>query len=715
MAAQKPPQAIPFGGLLTRGSPVARPPQSSIRCQDFRLMPGVPGKLPYLRNRGGKTFRMTNAGGQYLKFYEWTGQTYGTANIALYNTDGGLGKWKKVDMTTQPYTNADIYIMPGSPSTQESLVGVRNKVFFTNGWHGVRDGATSKPPLSSWDGTTIRFVGLDAYCPSGTYPTAAMTLGAGNNNIIYWVDIWVGLFNSTTQHYSNAVYAGRVATPGAGTINVTNLTRLTHVSNNGTEEAELKYVFYASIDGGETAYLVLNSALTAPFQVAVATASASLSIGTLSPQGFVLDLTQERPIENTPPRYPTYMSYANGRVYGAFSGLSAGVAANKQLPGPRGTFYPDFDYPTGSKGSGFIGWSASADDQTSSDFVGIPEESWPTKNRKYTPKGENPIIVEGIEGTSMVLVLTNLGSYVLYEAADGLHQWVTVNPTDGITGNGESFVLTPRGPVWITQRLQLVMYDLLTNKLTYLSTDFDEYLSAPVYGGQISTADYIRDPHQQLDYYEAWLPNSSHSSVVYDFSLGMASTKTSGAIVRTARSMRDANGATHHVLALANDGPLLTQETDPITGLIPTRDELTSGVFTEISGDYITQWMCFDDPRLRKSLSDIDLIGDGELTQVLGPGIPLAVSCWMDFDDSEEIPLSLEKTLQSNNDCDHNYKARARDLNFFWIKLRFRLTGHGSDQTTYAQGSSSNGEVPPNFYGCIYDAAITQPLTANRP
>lgn len=705
MAVQKPPYNIPFGGVVTKGSPLARPPQSAIRCKNFRLMPGVGGSSPYLRLRGGKIFRMANAGWSIYKFYEWQTPKLGIKAIGLFESDGGVGSWRNIDLSTNPYTNTVIYTYPSNAGTENPCVGVKNKFLFVNG-RGTRTGTESQPPMCSWDGTTVRYVGIDAYCPGGN-PTAAMAIGAGVNNIIYWVDIWVGLLNTTTQHYSNAVYAGRVSTVGTGTITVSNLDRLKIAYNNTTERGELQYVFYASVDGGQTSYLILNSSLNGPLTAAAFTVtSQSLSLTSLSPQGFVLDYTQERPFENYPPRYPDCLTYGNGRVYGGFSGNAFGSPGDAHLLGPNGQYYNDFAYPVTDVGTGYVGWSATADDVSANDFVGVPEESWPLRNRKYTPDGLAPVRVESIPGTSMVLVLTGLGTYLLYEAADGLHQWVTLSDTDGVAGFGDSYVSTPRGPMWLTQRLQLVLLDRQSLKLSFLSEDFDEILSAPIYGGQAITADYIKDPHQQLDYYEVWLANASHSSVVYDFAAGgVAYTKTSSLAVFRAGSLRDPQGRAHHLLS-GIDTPVYSQETDAFNGTIPTRDEITQGAPVDFTGDYVTQWMCYEDPRVRKLLTDLDAIGDGELSAQLNAR-PLVMSYWVDFDNSLEIPLTPEKTLQSSNDCDQNYKARLRDGNFFWIKFRFQLNGHGTEQASYAQGASATAEVPPDFYGCIYNAALT--------
>ena len=61
------------------------------------------------------------------------------------------------------------------------------------------------------------------------------------------VDIYVGLHNTSTGHYSNGVKAGTVtgdSTITASTITVSDLDKLTVAYHAAAEQAELKYVFY---------------------------------------------------------------------------------------------------------------------------------------------------------------------------------------------------------------------------------------------------------------------------------------------------------------------------------------------------------------------------------------------------------------------------------------------------------------------------------------
>jgi len=667
------------------------------------MPPAVAGGKPYLRLRGGRNINYTGANGSnVVQFHEFrkVSQAGAIYDIALHY-DGSATKWKLFNTGSL----TDILTVTGAPQTRSAIASVRSKCFMYNG-KGSRS-TNSLPAFSSWDGTTVRYVGLDAFCPSGSTPVASFTAGSGHNTITDFVSIYVALFNSTTQHTSNGVYAGTLSTPGTGTISVSALDNLVPAYNNSTEQGELYYVFFATIDGGQTAYQILNTALTAPYMVAIGSTTTNLSLSTLVPQGFVLDLTQERPIENYPPRPMSIIAYANGRVYGVLGGGGTGSAV--VLPDSGGNYYKDFTYTETLNEIGAVCWSAGADDSTQNDFVGVPEESWPIRNRKFTPNAETPTILDSAPGGNQVLVVTANGTFLLYEAADGLHQWVTVSDHDG-AANMNSYVPTPRGPMWLTQKQQLVLLDATTFELKKLSEGFDELLSSPLsYGPTGACADYLWDPHSLIDYYEVW--RADGSSVVYDFALGGMAYEKSGPLVTAAKTMFTSSGLRGHFMAGQH---IYTQEADPITKLIYTRDQLSSGVFTEINGDYITQWMCFGEPRDRKKFTDMDVTGDGATSAELGAS-PITFSYYVDLTNAA-TSVALTKSNQSTTD--DNYKARFRTGNFFWLKLRIQLAGHGGDGVqfqTYPEAASYDGELVPSAFGTIFEIAPTENLSGNRP
>lgn len=710
MGSQVAPKALAIGGLVTKGSPVDRPPDSSVRCRDLRIMPGAPGRKPYLRLRGGKKRQYVETTTTFNGLFEWSGQQVSTKILGARNTIAtGITDWVSLSITGAYSVTSLASAGTGVPITA-SPAFVRTKVFLPTNTYGR--GASSVPPLRSWDGTLVRHVGLDAFLVGGN-PTATFAAGAGSNTILTSVDIWVGIYNTTTGHFSNAVFAGRLSTPGAGTITVANLGRLVTSSNNATELAELRYTFFASIDGGETAYNILNPSLNGPFVVSIGTGSTTLSITGAVPQGFFLDLTQERPFENYPPRPMFNVVYAGGRVYGIPAIAYGGTPA--YLSGPGGSVYADFTYLPTKSISGAIVFSASSADVSDRAFTGVPEESWPLRNVKYTPNGQQPVHIDVIPGTGQVLVLTANATYLLTEMADGTHVWSTVSDVDGMSSAQVlSFASTPRGPIWLTQNNVLVMLDKDSHTLRFLSDDFDDYLI----GLSATAADYLRDPRNDIDYYEVWAAGGR--SIIYDFAAGgVAWEKTTQSGVTAARSMKDSSGNLHHMYAVAATG-LFTQEADPYTGIIATRDELATAIFTDPSGDYISQWLDFGDHRDRKALTDFDIIGDGEvsdsLTVVAGTDSvrPLTVTCYTDLGVDEQT-LDLVKSGQAKNNADFNYKARRVSINSFWVKFRVQIVGHSADGvTTYSSTIRTDSDIPPPIYGCIYEIAPTCTLTGNR-
>lgn len=714
MGLQAPPTKIPIGGLLTSGSPLDRSPDSSVRCRNFRIMPGAAGRGPYLRLRGGRKRRLalTDADRIY-SLYEWSGQGFATKCVGRYDSNGGASLWADIDLDGGTFALTPL-VSVGAVPTHVFPLGVRDKLFLPTNSYGRGTGTAIK----SWDGTTVRNVGLDAYVLGGN-PTVSFAAGAGNNTVLTKVDVWVGLYNSYTTHYGNAVYAGRITTTGAsGTITVGNLTRLQHQSTNATELAELFYVYYASIDSGETAYLVLNSTLDGPLKTAVGTASQSLSVTVLSTQGFILDFTQERPYTNFPPRVVSAMAYANGRVYAnGISGAFSSVQPPK-LKGPNGVYYSDFQYLPSKLTSGSVVWSSSAADTSARNFVGVPEESWPVTNRKFTPNGEVPLILASVQGSNHVLVITQSSTFLLTESADGLHTWDTVNDDNGIyptIGGPTTFVKVGQGHMWLTQNRQLALFDHQTLSFRILSENFDAYLVS----GEPLAADYLKDPRNGIDYYEIWF--TSGISVVYDFGAGgTAWQKTTSAFVSAAATIRDASGRRHHLYVVFNSG-MFSQEADYSTGLIATRDELSPATFTDPTGEYITQWMDFGDHRDRTRFTDLDIVGDGEVSDQLStaaggaPTRPLSAAYYVDFDDTEHF-MDMKKSTQSQDNQDHNYKDRTNLGNPFWLKLKLTLAGHGADgPSTYTPNATTDAEIPPNFYGCIYEIAPTAVASGNRP
>ena len=550
--------------------------------------------------------------------------------------------------------------------------------------------------MSSWDGTTVRYVGLDAYCPSGN-PTPVFTPGAGNNEIITSVTIYCGLYNATTGHFSNGWFCGTLDTPGTGTITVTGLAYLTAAYHNVTEQAELHRVFYATIDGGEVPYLILNATGTDVHMEDLGATSTNLSLTALAEQGFILDYTQEMPTQNFPPRPLRLACYSNGRVYGAL------------MEGGSGTAYRDFQYTVATRELAAVVWSTTADDYYDRDFCGVPEEAWPLQNRKYTPNGEVPLILDQGPAQNQVLIITKTGTLLLNETADGLHTWDTRSDTDGILAP-ETYVRTPYGPMWVTQNKQIVRFNLATRSLEALSSDYNEILTWPGYAPIGKCADYLRDPANQIDRYQVW--RTDGSSVIHDFAIGGQAYEYTGDVYVTAKTVLDSYGQIHHLAANAS---IFTQEGNPYSRLIPTREQAADGSFGEVpEGDWIGQWVDFGDRSVRKEFREIEVVGDGDESLALGRS-PVTLSWYGDFTADERI-IELVKTAQDDSDM-VAYSGKAKDGNRRLFKFRVRLAGHSADgfYEYSSAGGSLTGDLPPASYGSVFEMAVVQnPSGANR-
>jgi hypothetical protein len=366
-------------------------------------------------------------------------------------------------------------------------------------------------------------------------------------------------------------------------------------------------------------------------------------------------------------------------------------------------------------------WSGAASQITGSDFVGVPEECFPYTNRKYPPNGEYPIKIDATPGGQQVLVLTINGTFILTESADGLHEWETISDTLGCL-NANSYQRTPRGPMWLTKRRQLVMLNIQTSQLEVLSEEFDKLIISSGYYNVSAGSTYINDPQNSLDCYKVY--RSDNTCVVYDFNFcpnqlsgrgGMAYEEQANTC-DAAGFLRDSFEGMHYIYASGKS--LFSQEGDPHNlGLIPCRDEFSSGVYTEIDADYISQWLYLPDRLERTRMTEIDLIGDAQDSATLGTS-PVTITFYTDLK-SESNLLTLSKALQSQSNL--HFQARTRTSNPFYFKLRIQFAGHSADLDSqyFLDSDAAGGELSPsdldNCYGCVYAVFVDMKPSGGRP
>jgi hypothetical protein len=725
-------EQLEFRGVYTAGNPIQRPRNTAEVCEDFRVMPGG-----FLRLRSGRVLRSSGypIGGTVLQIAPlvvpyYYGLLYGAdSHIVQIVLANGTVVWEFMLVNCDPADAGPPYAIIDPANRVETIIGtydggfsathqaafvnVANRPVFYNGL-GVRSATESKPPFSSFPAfqtdaqCSARYFGLDCYVPSGDGPVATHVAGDGHNNWLTSMKFYVGLWHRPTDHYSNGVISMQFYNPpagGTGTVTVHELHRLSYAAHpaggsTDSEESELYYVFYATIDGGQVPYLILNPTLDGPYAVPVTENSASLSIDPRSDTGFTLDLTHEMPTENFPPRPMRTLAMVNGRMYGALmpGGFDAGTE----------TIIPHvFTYKPADRDLSAVVWSAAAGDNLGSDFLGDPLQSWPYSNIAYTPNTEAPVIVAPSPGTDQekaiaVLVLTRSGAFFLQEQVDGIHEWSTISRVHGI-GNPASLRATTYGTVWVTQRNQIVLLPIGSSTIQILSDEYQNLLD-----GKVLCADYILDPLALTDRYQVWMDNGK--TVCHDFGLpspGKAYSATNHDFTAATTTV-DKAGRTHHILAKTN---FFTHEWQPEGG-IPTTD-----AGSEITGTYVRNWDDFGDADVRKELPMVDLIGDGDTAASLGSS-PLTVEWYGDFEQVTDLNKKTvigERTVQSTTNPTFRYKLAA--ANKFWYKLTFKLKGHSTENGGPASkypALATEGNNARNFYGAVLRALWRLGVSENR-
>lgn len=693
MAQKSPPvRQLSFGGIVTEGGVTSRPPDSAVVCKDFRIMPDGDGKN-FLRIRGGRESWIDGTTGSFKWIHEFRKAEFGGSVFHVVEHDG---KWKRANLATQALSDIEtIGTASNSNPNPGAVTNVKDKAFWTNGL-GTTVGGESLPALSSWDGTQLRYVGLDPYMPSGSLTVNFTPSGGGTTKLETHLKFWVGLYNSATGHLSNGVEAGEVVNPDKettyeGTLSISGLSNMNRSDHDAGELGELYYVVYATLDGGEVPYLLLNTAGTDIEQTQ--SASINLAIDANAVSGVnTQDVTKEMPTENFPPRPMRRIAYANGRIYGSLKAGGAGGTQN------------GFTHVVPLSEETAVVWSSAADDVEEREFVGVPEESWPLTNKKYTPNGEIPQIVAETDGNyGTVLVITYGGTFLLEETIPGVHIWRDISRTEGIW-DLRTFVDTPYGAMWLTQKKEIVLLKPGDDRLTYLSRAYSSLFRS---GGSANpTAAYMYDPANYIDRYQIWW--GLNKCIIHDFAVGGQAYTYTNQAADSARTVQDAGGQAFHLIGI--ESKLYIHEVHPVTGVIPLTDEEAGGGTTEISGDWIGQWVNFGDSRLRKHLSHLSFTGDGDRSSALSGASPVTITWYKDFSNVTHV---LEPEKEAQSDSDNAYGQRVSDGLGFWFKIRVQLAGHSTEGTYYLW--QDDGELSPNVYGSVHQLFMTVgPESGNR-
>lgn len=702
-----------------------RPAGSACVCNNVRPMPGG-----WLRLKSGRIAR-TNLNGIRVNQiipsrlgYAQGSQYHLVETVPVGGTDAGLyildtAAWS-ITGVADTITNTQDANVPNEPKAWAHLP---NSIVYYNGkgYRGNVSTTPSYPAMSMWQWPNVRrHYGLYPTV-KGAGPQISVAAGSGYNQVSNYIKLWVGLYNEATEHYSigvqvwNAADKKVAAFSGPATLSLTDLDEVTAAYHDSTEQAELYYVFYASAEGLDTPYLIMNAALDGPYKVAYGSATASLSILDDTANGWQLDSTKQIPSDSYPPRRMLSLAYANNRLYGILH------------PSIPPTNAPEYAYS--EKDLAGAVWSHAEGSTRQTDFLGDPLQSWPLKNYSPIPSAERPLKVFPSTVDTDVLYFCPRSVWTLREASDGLHEWYPVTTLHGIVA-GEAaqkvVVKTRHGICWVTNRNQLAIY---TNEGEFkiLSSDYDSILSNEV---SIHCASYVYDPINYIDRYQVYYADrGSNSSLCHDFRLG-AYTTTEPERVFHAASLHDDDDQVYHVVATGVNGTragISSIEGNPDQGgRIPMRDQVFSALLTptvtsaEISdGYFVTNWSDFGDPTMRHELSFIDIIGDCATSAQLG-AVPLTIEYYKGFGPiAASGGTTLTPTKIGQETTDQLYRAKLTSKHGTWWKFRIRIRSHSQDYAVYPSyhfaQPSDEGDLSSNFYGSLMSMHLHKTSLNRKP
>jgi hypothetical protein len=724
-----------FGGLYTADHPLKRIPGSASLCQNLTVMPGN-----WLRLAGGRKARVQAISTQQIiqlmpiSITQQYGYRY---NLVQLEDSFGAVKLIRLSINAGVFTLDESVIVEALLATWDDVTSalayaeLPDSVVYKNGL-GIRaaaaSGTASFPAMSQWrpSATTltgeVRYWGLYPVVEGGT-PLAVFNAGAGNNKVGTSLKIYVGLFNSATQHYSNGVSLGTLApSSGTGTILAGGLNFVNYVTHSAAETAELYYVFYATLDGYDVPYLILNSTLDGPFKVSVTDAGIpagiSLSIEAGTDNGWTLDATHRMPTKNYPPRAVASMCYVNGRIYYILSPFKNKSQAE--------TTTVEYIYTERELAS--VGWSAADGDSKNQNFLGDPLESFDPNAASQVPSGQYPVTVFPAPDGVSCGVFSPTHTRLLRQQADGPHEWATVSDTHGIRtpNSNRMWCKTRHGTCWVTQNNQIAILRPGTESVEILSSDYDGTIPP---GTFVSCIGYQYDPLNNVDMVMVYyFSDSLQRCLCHDFGNGVTTTTEPYALVTCYANMTDGDGNVYRVIGAGdnvNKAGLYSigGQPDHSFKLYTKNDVFTSATtqaFTTSelpNGYYISNWVDFGDPSRRFEIPFLDIVGDGAVAPALL--VPAVSAEFFTGFVGAVTPgagtqLAFEKTKQEL--YDYVYRAKLLLRHHRWWKFGFTVRSHSADFGDYFSIPDFEGDLAfaSNFYGAIMAQMLTIAHTENR-
>lgn len=702
-----------FQGLNLADNPLTRPLGSASDCINVRVMPGN-----WLRMKGGRKARvnLTNAAAvnHFINptIYSTVGNDYALAHVEY---SGPTRKMCRINLTNWTVDESGLETISSSfDSTYFYAHAVlADSVIWDNGRGCSVGSLVPTPSLTQWQpASTVRYFGLDCE-KNGAVSVAFNSGGTGINSVTTSVKLYVGLHNTATQHYSNGILIATLsASGGTGEIAVSGLSNISYPTHGASETSELKWVFYATIDGYQVPYLIMDSTLSGPFTVAATSDTADLDITSGTVNGWVLDTTKEMPVTNYAPRRMRSIAYASGRLYGILSpttnisglGLRYQVAANELYK---------------------VIWSDAAGSVQNRDYLGDPLQSWPATNASSVPGGERPLVVMAAPNLVEVMVFTSTKTLLLREQTNGVHEWDTISNDHGLDPQAwyRAVCKTRHGIVWVTQRKQLAIY---TNEGEFkiLSRDFDA--AAYNSGLNVNCITYAYDPINQIDQVHVFRSSTSYT---YDFATGAwTNTEPHSVYCGATLTRPGASSVERHFVVAATSAAgsgagLYTMfgQYDETGGAEITYDQLFTGASgsTKISdeigdGMYQTNWVTFGDPNLRKEIPYVDIIGDAASYpggDAVNGAILLNWSAALDTV-TQNLVYPLKVSQESSSDYYYRFKI-SKNHRWAWM-FRLLFYGHTADRSTYPIPGNELISSSAHLYCAVVAMMITTGTIENR-
>lgn len=434
-------ETFSLGAVDSRSNPANYPPDRSLRCINWapqesgrlQLRLGYTAPMQATNDTVGATtihsiiyyeqFAAAAIGPQYVMYGKGT-------NIFTLNFSNN--------------TSTKIGTMPsGNPWGHYRAA---NRIFIATG-DAIPGG------MQSWDGTTLRPVGIATLTTPGTVGVAANTQGSIAPTSLAGYTLFAAWYNPNTGHMGNRATMGTAVTVGA-TQSCFVLTGFGAPPNS-----EWVTAVGRTNDGGLVPYWCVDAN------------GNHIVLSNTSIRGTILldsvDYLSELPINNYVPGPFDKFTSVGTRVFANLSGS------------PEIYYFNDYS------------------DIQNADYVGNPFESSPPNQATPFPTGECPTALHTYRTEGWFFSRTSLAIFSTLLLNQGANPWR--GPWPGGCAGQRAFVETPYGPYWVTWDKQLVTFmedGVIPVCEEYQASELSRI--ANQYIPQTEVA-YLRDPDSMID------------------------------------------------------------------------------------------------------------------------------------------------------------------------------------------------------------------------